>query len=158
MYPNTITVLQWYFNDTLVPGANSSVYTISDITTIANVKMQVFTPSKCANPDNVFSNSIGLHINTGVVNISPSFRDIELFPNPNNGSFMISGALSNYYSSTVSYDITDILGQVIISDKAEVTNNEISKKIDLKKLQDGIYVLHLNGEGQNKILRFTVQH
>jgi len=158
VYPGTITVFQWYVNDTLVPAAIASYFTIPHITSQIHVKVQVFSPAKCANPDKTFSNIIGVHFINGVANVTPVFNDIELFPNPNMGAFTLKGELPAYNGATVSYEVTNTIGQVILTGLADVINNKLSKTLDLKNIPDGIYMLSIHGEGQSKIMRFTVQH
>ena len=56
------------------------------------------------------------------------------------------------------YGITNLLGQVVCSGNAMVQRNELNKTIQLSNIADGIYLLRLNVEGQDKIFRFSVQH
>ena len=158
IYPGTITVFQWYVDDTLVPGANASSFTLPDVNTLASVKLQVYTPAKCASPDRVFSNKIGLHYNTGVNNVNAAIAGLDLFPNPGNGNFTIKGAVQDFNIKSVQCDITDILGQVLLSEHLNVVNGEVNKSFNISNLSNGIYLARFTSGSQEKITRFTIKH
>ncbi len=155
-YPGTITVFQWYVDDTLVPGANSPVFTLTGVTAEATVKLQVFTPSKCANPDTAFSNVIGLHFNTGVVNISDAFKNLELYPNPAGTVLNVVGGLSDYDANTVNYEIVNTIGQVVATGVIPVRNSEIRQSISLDGLTSGIYMIRLGKGEKSRLSKFAV--
>ena len=155
-YPGTITVFQWYVDDTLVPAANAPTFTLMGVTAEATVKLQVFTPSKCARPDTAFSNVIGLHFNTGVVNISDAFRNIELYPNPASTMLNLTGGLSGYAGNTVDFEIVNTIGQTVKSGTIPVKNNEIKQSISLDGLSNGIYMIRLGHGAQSRISKFAV--
>ena len=158
VYPGRVTVYQWYANDTLVPAANHDTFSVHNITTALRVKLRVYSPAACANPNTTFSNEIGIHLNVGIGNLPTAFQSVELFPNPSNGRITIKGDLPDYYETNVGYEITNIVGQTIKSGNAPVNNGAISESFDFGTAQDGIYLLHLNGGGQSKIMKFRVQH
>jgi Secretion system C-terminal sorting domain len=155
-YPSTITVFQWYVDDTLVPGANSPFFTLTGVTAEATVKLQVFTPSKCASPDTAFSNTIGLHFNTGVVNVSDAFQNVELYPNPARNILNVTGGLQHYQGSTVPYSITNVMGQTVQQGVMPVKNEEIRSTLSLEGFAEGIYMIRMGNEGQSRVSRFAV--
>jgi hypothetical protein len=110
----------------------------------------------CALPDSVAtSNMIVAESNVGVTHLSAALSAIGLFPNPNNGSFTIKGSL--VADDAVMYDVTNLLGQVVASGNLTVQNNTLDHTISLNNISDGIYLLRLQQNGQNKVFRFSVQ-
>lgn len=72
---------------------------------------------------------------------------ISLFPNPNNGEFVISGL-----ETGSEYQIFDELGKLIVSETADSDNHEVK----LSGVADGIYLLKTTKNGKEGSIRFTV--
>lgn len=150
---------QWAVNGVSVPGANSSTFTLNNVTKRDTVTCTVTSTLLCAVP-NFASSTIIVNIpNDGVASMSPVFDNIELFPNPNTGIFTIKGSLENSNINTIGIRVFNIIGQMVYTDNVSPNNNQVNKTLDLGNAPDGIYFVHITGdEGQEKILRFTVQH
>ena len=157
VYPGSISVFQWYVDDTLVPGANSYLYTIPSVTTPVSVKVQVFTPAWCAFPNNPFSNTINVRFVSAVAQVASQFHDVDLFPNPNTGMFTLTGSFDGLGATTVSYELLNMVGQSLTAGSLPLNGNNLSANFNFGELPEGIYVMHLNFEGQNAYLRFTVR-
>ena len=71
---------------------------------------------------------------------------IKVFPNPNNGEFTIE--LTNINNSNIA--ITNVLGQIIKSQKAELIN-----QINLNLLDKGIYFINVL-ENYQSVYRVSV--
>lgn len=103
------------------------------------------------------SNTIIMRLPSSVANVSPEFENIELFPNPNNGSFTVKGLLENINDGNVSVEVTNAIGQVIYSGNTAVTNRQLDQSVQLKNLPTGVYILRLNKDGMGKVFRFMVE-
>jgi len=149
---------QWSVNGIDVPGATFSTFILSDITEWDTVTCTVTSTMACAVPDFAKSTLIVHPALVGVANVSSALDNVDLFPNPNNGSFTVKGRMDNT-SGLVTFQVSNLLGQVIYSGNAAIQNNELNKSIDLSNAPGGIYMMTITGdEGQSKIFRFTVQH
>ena len=152
---SNITGYQWYLNGVAVPGDTTASFMLPNVTSTDTVKLQVTTSSACANTG--VSNIIIVRIGTlGVANVSPSFSDVQLFPNPNYGSFAVKGSLAGIKDGTVHMDITNALGQVIYTTTAAIDNGQVNHAIDLKNIPSGMYILHMDKGGEGKVIRFMV--
>ncbi|MFI5195459.1 MAG: T9SS type A sorting domain-containing protein [Chitinophagales bacterium] len=147
---------QWSLNSTNVPGATNATYTLPSVTSYDTVSLIVTSIMACATP-NFAKSTLVVHAHTvSVANVTATFDNLELFPNPNNGSFTLKGDLQN--TNTVSIDILNTLGQVVYGGKITTPGTQLNKTIDLCNLPNGIYLLHIYREGESKMLRFSVQH
>lgn len=147
---------QWFKNGAAVPGANSSTYTLTGVNAPDTISLQVTSTMKCPIPDSIaMSNVLVAESNVGVTQISALLSGIGLFPNPNSGTFTIRGALQS--SNAVTYEITNLLGQVITTGAITPAYNELNKTIVLGDISDGIYLLRMSQDGQSKIIRFSLQ-
>jgi hypothetical protein len=153
----TSPLYQWMRNGKNIPGATSNVYVLKNVNKTDTITLELTSTMLCAIPDFGISNPVVVGTNVGVANIAASLSNVQLFPNPNNGSFTIKGDYENSNSNTVSVEVLNPIGQVILRDKAQVQNNAINKSVDIKNIPDGIYLLRVSDNTQSKTLRFTVK-
>lgn len=133
---------QWYKGVTPIAGATSLTYAA---TTSGNYKCRV---TKTATGCYKNSNSIAVSVpckeglpagETGeMMNGEDAF---SIFPNPNNGSFNISGSISN---ETV-IEIVNSLGQLIYTKKLN-SLNYFTEAISINNFVPGIYFVRLTNE------------
>ena len=69
-----------------------------------------------------------------------------VYPNPTSSKITIDGILPNENNS-VEFNIFDLSGRKVESSKDEFGFGVFSKTIDLEHLQNGIYILHINENG-----------
>ena len=125
LYSSITNGNQWYNSTGLIPGANDSFYKPP----VNGTYFTIVTSLKGCSSDTS-------NIMTFISGISESVFDafIKLYPNPNNGSFIII----NNYSSEIRIKITEIAGKVI---------NEFSMKQDeiinmsISGLNPGVYFI-----------------
>lgn len=72
--------------------------------------------------------------------------DMMIYPNPNNGEFVIRFTGSVQGNATI--DILDIQGKLVYSYKDKVGNSISGNKIDVKYLSAGTYMVRVNVEGK----------
>ncbi|MEA3443726.1 MAG: T9SS type A sorting domain-containing protein, partial [Bacteroidota bacterium] len=127
---------QWYNMQGLIMGAIDSIYipyASGDFYVIVNNEFQCF--SEASNPFHF------THI--GIVEIEDGF-DIEIYPNPNNGSFYIE--LPEYKSEEIFLKIFDTGGKLLMD---EIYNKSFIN-IKIPDAGQGIYFLQIKSE--NKIV------
>ena len=92
----------------------------------------------------------------GVNQVNNGKSDIQLIPNPNKGTFVITGNIISG-DKEVELQITDVVGQVVYSDAALITDGELKKKIYLNSnLANGIYLLHIKSANENDVISFSI--
>lgn len=78
--------------------------------------------------------------------------DLNLYPNPNSGSFTIEPHIP--LSGSVDLRIFDILGKVVWKSEEK---NLIRRNIDLSNLESGMYILQGRSENKVAVKRFIIQ-
>jgi Zn-dependent metalloprotease/chitodextrinase len=77
------------------------------------------------------------------------FNNIFIAPNPNNGTFEITG-LENAYFSNI--EITDVFGKTLFSH-----NNFTENILNLTHFADGFYFLKISNEKGQKVIKFVIK-
>ena len=84
--------------------------------------------------------------------------DVSIYPNPNNGGFVIKGTIATELNGPAAITITDMAGQIVYSNKIAVADGTISETIQLNKtLTDGMYLLTLYAGNETKVFHFVIQ-
>jgi hypothetical protein len=80
-----------------------------------------------------------------------------LSPNPNAGTFTVTGTINSLVDDKIVLQVTDITGKVIYRTNAQVPNGVLNTQITLGDVPDGMYLLQAqSGEKQN-VLRFVIR-
>lgn len=84
-----------------------------------------------------------------------STHSLQLYPNPNNGSFTLKG--NGYKSSKIELQIVNVFGQIVYEQQVLTNHQNISESISLaKSLPSGMYTLYLiDGDDKDRV-RFTL--
>ncbi len=82
---------------------------------------------------------------TSVPVLNSAITKVELYPNPNSGSFTVSGNVNASLNGKQVYIIVlDMNAKVVLSEKAIAQNGNVSKHIDMgKELPNGVYQVQL---------------
>lgn len=80
-------------------------------------------------------------------------------PNPNNGSFTISGALPSVKTSKeVTIDVVDMLGKTLYSTQASINNGGINTEVKLgPDVANAIYLVKIHNDEVNEVIKFTLE-
>jgi len=81
--------------------------------------------------------------------------DIYLYPNPNNGNFIVNGTFTNMVN-TVAVDIINVTGEVIYSNTTALQNGKLLQKINLNA-KPGTYILRVTEAESTETRAFTVR-
>jgi uncharacterized protein YjdB len=82
---------------------------------------------------------------------------MSLFPNPNKGTFTLTGTLASGATQDLNIDVLNVLGQVVYSGKTTAKNGNLNHEVVLKKgLAAGTYVLRVNSGTDNKVFHFVI--
>ncbi|MBZ0310139.1 MAG: T9SS type A sorting domain-containing protein [Anaerolineae bacterium] len=145
---------QWKRNGQNVQGATGPQWSANTLNDNDSISVELISGYRCPQPPTASSNGIRVKVLTGVGDIARK-HNLALYPNPNNGSFILSGRLNT--NKPVHLDIINALGQVVHSETITANTNELHKEIQLPNIANGIYLLRLNIEGETTGLRFRVE-
>jgi hypothetical protein len=145
---------QWRLNGVPVAGATTRLYTrvFNDYDSI----MCAVTSSGVCDGITSFDWAF---ISVESLGVSPqgSSVEIRLIPNPNSGSFTLSGMLSATIKDPATIQVTDMLGQVVYSGLAKVNRGQINESVSLgTELSDGMYILTMELAGDRRIFHFVL--
>lgn len=74
--------------------------------------------------------------------------DVKLFPNPNNGNFTIS--ITEKKVENLNIEIFDVLGKSVY----KTISNNVNTEISTQNLPNGLYLIKLNSNEINEVLKF----
>lgn len=153
----TAPTYQWTINNSPVPGATNPVFSYSSFSDGDSITCVVYGTGKCGLAT---VNSVILNVTpaTGIVHTALSSGNIKLMPNPNNGEFMVIGTLGSVVDEKVTYEITDVLGQIVYRNSSLARGGVINERIRLNNtLANGMYILNMHTTSDRKAFHFVIK-
>ncbi|WP_345084785.1 Ig-like domain-containing protein, partial [Nemorincola caseinilytica] len=150
-------VYQWLVNNFEISGASSSVYTTSKLKDGDSVTCRVTGTGECSK---VSINSVSMKVTpaTGVSVQAIGNSEIRLMPNPNAGVFTVSGTLGTRADEAVTFEVTDMLGQVVYRGSTVAKGGTLEARIELTNtLASGMYMLNMSIGAERKAFHFVVK-
>lgn len=149
---------QWYKNSNPISGATDSIYSSSTLVNGDEITCISESNEPCVWNKYVVSNVIHMIVPLGLDQLSNTIQDIQLYPNPNNGIFNISGNLGPAYNGAeVSIQLLDLPGKVLQEEHTVIQNGTFSKQINLTpSFANGIYLLRIATGNANQALRLMI--
>ena len=149
---------QWFVNNVAATGASatSDVFITSKLKNNDSVSCMVKSSGICG-----FTSFNGLIVKVypaGVVNISAEKTEISVIPNPNNGTFTMSGTLAVTIDQEASVTVTDVTGRIVYSNKIVAVTGKINEQVHLgDNLVSGLYMLSVKTATENSTVHFVVK-
>jgi uncharacterized repeat protein (TIGR01451 family) len=85
-------------------------------------------------------------------------QGISIYPNPNNGEFVIKGATGANGNEKMTVEITNMPGQAVYKNSFIAANGLINERVKIPyPLPAGMYLLTLRSETENKVLHFMIE-
>ncbi len=132
---------QWHKNNTSIPGAVNAVYHAVAGTDFVNedkFTVTMMTSEPCADVAGITSSEVTMYLASGVADLGSDKNSLLIYPNPNNGAFMLTG-LASGSNNTIS--ITDAAGRKIHQASLHTAAGETQLQVTLPDLTPGIYFL-----------------
>jgi hypothetical protein len=145
---------QWYINITAVPGATSSVFTPVTLYNGDHISCDVNNTFPCPQTGSA-SVVIALN-NTGIKQVDDGEK-LLLSPNPNKGSFTLTGNLLAAADQEINVTVTDMLGRIVFTKNSLARSGELNESITLTNAASGLYLLNLKTTDGNKVLHFVIE-
>ena len=156
----TSPTYQWYENRLPIPGATASTYATN---VFANDTFYCIVSGNpiCSLDSTAValdtSNRISFDVTyLGVNSTQNKVNNFSLFPNPNNGTFTLSGIVDAAINEDVSFEVSDILGHTVYTGKTTPQNGVIQTQVKLDNLSEGTYLLRVNSGNSNEVFHFVV--
>jgi len=149
-------IYKWYRNGNLITGATTNTYIAQPPGNLVKgdiIKVIVTSSLSCAFPKITIANAYTLSITS----LSNNTNTINIYPNPNDGSFIINAQL-NANTTKATIEIINSVGQLVYKDASTISNSQLNEQLHLQnKLADGFYLLKIQSGEQNYISRFIVK-
>lgn len=91
------------------------------------------------------------------VAVNASAIEAALFPNPNKGTFAVKGSLGTTKDAAVTYEISNMLGQVVYTNSNIATGGVIDQQISIGSFASGMYMLNIKSGNETKAIHFVVE-
>ncbi len=147
---------QWFVNGLAVAGATFPVYASSYFSDLDDVSCVVTSSGPCSGATGNAHKTIHIWA-VGVNQVTANSMDIKLVPNPNKGTFSIKGNLGIVIDEDVTFEITDMIGQLVYTGKVVARNGEIDEHFRLSNLANGMYILNLRSGAGNKVFHVVIE-
>jgi hypothetical protein len=144
----------WYVNNAAVADTTTTLV-IPHVTHNDTVRYEVASSMVCASIG--VSNQVIVRLNTSVGNVSSTDMNIDMLPNPNNGSFALKGLVGGIEEGALAMEVTNALGQVVYKGSAAVHNGLVDNSVSLNNVASGLYILRVSKEGATRVFRFVVE-
>jgi len=147
---------QWYLNGVAISGATSSTYAVvGGIPGTTYYYCLVGNGNSCNTTS--ISNLVTINVYAvGVEQVTAGSYDVKLVPNPNSGTFNVSGAVPAN-SGNVTIEVTNMIGQVVYKTTAVNQGDKINEQVSLgSEVANGVYMLHIIANDTRHAIRFSV--
>lgn len=157
-YGGTAPTFQWYIDGTAVSGATGRTFSTPVYKDEYIYCIVRGIPPCNTITDTGWSNRIYVYANyLGVNNVGGTSNDFSLYPNPNNGSFTLTGSLDAMSNNEISIEVSNVLGQVVYMGNATLNNGKVNEQVLLgNSLPEGSYILRVNSGTKNEVIHFDI--
>jgi hypothetical protein len=141
---------QWFFNNQPIPNATDYIYSA---TQPGNYFVVITNASGCSDTSMVAQIT---HDVLAVGNVA-SADNFTLYPNPNSGTFNITGYIDTK-NNDVNADVTDVTGRTVYTTTLKVNNGKINQQINMgSSLPAGTYIIRISSDNNKTIIPFQKQ-
>ncbi|MBW7914034.1 MAG: T9SS type A sorting domain-containing protein, partial [Taibaiella sp.] len=149
-----IPLYQWKRNGQDIIGATGSVWSANTLNDNDSISVELVSSYQCPQPTTALSNGIIVKVLSSVGD-NRATNDIQLYPNPNNGSFIISGRAHSTQVARV--QVVNAVGRVVYEDTVITKVGKLYHPIELGNTAAGIYILKVSTDAGSMIIRFVKQ-
>ena len=155
--PGSFPSYRWKRNGYVIPGATTATYTTSTMTNGDNFSCYLTNNDFCNGITVYDGTTMYVGANVGINDPGTANSNVSIIPNPNKGSFNITGTLGVSTNEEVSITVTNMLGQVVYRNTANAGNGAIDEQVILgNNLANGMYLLNIHSEHFSKVIHFEL--
>lgn len=137
---------QWMKNGSVLTGASANTWTSQLLNDQDRITCQLTCADTCPKPRVQVSNIITVLTDISVVKKQES--NTKIYPNPNDGSFIIETELD--VTQSIKMEVLNTFGQTVYADKL----NTRKQQINLRELAAGIYFLKIISQPETQSIQF----
>lgn len=146
---------QWYKNYNPIFGETSNSFTTNNVHPSDKILVAMASSEDCVEPtyELVYSNAM----TTTVAGVTNLVSELTLHPNPNTGSFNITGSLGQSAAKDIEVSISNAIGQVVYKQQHTVSGTKLNIPVDLgADIANGVYTVNIMVEGIVSNIRFVL--
>lgn len=147
---------QWYVNGFQITGATNNKYISHSFADKDSVTCMVMSNGDCGGVTSAYSVKLHVRDITGVAQVQEADINVSVVPNPNKGSFVIEGTIGSDDQEAM-IEVTDMVGHTVYSGKASVRGGNISERVQLNNVANGMYILGLRSASGSKVFHIVVE-
>lgn len=152
----SLPVYQWKRNGSNVQGATGATWSASTLNDNDEICVEMTSNYMCPQPAGAKSNCIKVRVLTGIGDEQLK-GNLTLYPNPNNGRFILSGRFEKAVNGAVKAEVLNTLGQVIYRGELQLKSGELYAELQLPQVAGGTYLLRMSSAEVNHTMRFDVR-
>ncbi len=160
-YCGSTPTYQWYLNGALMPGATSSTFASSVYFNDTVYCVVHCSALPCSTRSSDTSNTIIIYadyLTDGVHGLLTSSDGFTLVPNPNNGSFLLTGIIKNRSNEALQYEVMDMLGKVMYTGSTTPHDGLIRQQVDMGgQIASGQYILRVHSSLGVEFIHFVLK-
>lgn len=146
----------WRKNGQFIPGETGVTYTDNNLNFGDKIDVVMKGDWLCKDKEYSMSNVMSVNIPANVANPKGIVQELELYPNPNKGTFNLKGILGKETGEARVYILNE-LGQKVYEARADVTEGRIEQKFNMpNSLSAGMYMLSIEINGARAQKRFSI--
>ncbi len=149
---------EWQINSVTVPNETSNMLIRDNFSNHDSITCIVTGDGMCGGLSTSASTSLSVRSTEAVNQVTGLVSDVRVIPNPNKGTFSVKGTLGSTNDQEVSLEITNMLGQVVYSNKVMTHNGMINEQVQLNSsLANGMYILGVRSGNENSVFHFVIE-
>ncbi len=151
---------QWYINNAPISGATNTVFTTHVYNENDTIYCVINSNSPCDTSINTRASNTIIIYGQGYLSVgtvAAAGNDLTLFPNPNNGSFTLSGRVNTNSNKEITMELTDMLGRTVYVGKTTPSNGIVNVDVKLDgDVAAGAYLLRVHTETGTETFHFVI--
>ncbi len=148
---------QWYVNGFIIAGATNSAFISNQFRDRDSLTCAVTSNGTCGGVTVMRSVVVRVGSNVGTQTISGINGNMIVIPNPNKGTFNVTGDLGTSSDEELTLEVTDLLGHSIYNNKVMAKGGSVSVNVQLGNVANGMYILSVRSEAGSKVFHVVVE-
>ncbi|MCB9046985.1 MAG: T9SS type A sorting domain-containing protein [Chitinophagales bacterium] len=145
---------QWFKNFTAIPGETGTSFTASDLVNSDVIHVEMTSNEVCPRPSLV--PALSRYVTTAVSEVKDIFSYLNVYPNPNTGTFTIKGDYNITTNADAEIRVVNALGQNVYIANDKIRGGKLEHRILLNDVAPGVYIVHITADGNKDFRRFTI--
>ncbi len=151
------TTYQWTKNTSNITGATGTTYTTASLANGDKIACKVSSGGMCSKTTTADPIIMNIYSTVGVKQVAFD-GELSLYPNPNDGVFVLQGILGINTDEDITLEMTNMLGQVVFTSHATSNAGVVYAQINIDNtVSNGVYLLSARCAAGNKVFHVVIE-